>query len=103
MYHERQSRQYCLVHALNALLQRKEWTATTLDEICYSLNDSRWFNPHRFVFSSFFFSLNFFYSTMFIYRSWFGLGNYDVNVLMAALSLSDLQVSKCEFILCLFV
>lgn len=40
---------------------------------------------------------------MFIYRSWFGLGNYDVNVLMAALSLSDLQVSKYEFVLCLFV
>ncbi|KAK5973506.1 hypothetical protein GCK32_012963 [Trichostrongylus colubriformis] len=48
MYHERQSRQMCLVHALNALFQKPQFTSESLDEICYSLNESRWFNPHRF-------------------------------------------------------
>ncbi|KJH40649.1 hypothetical protein DICVIV_13391 [Dictyocaulus viviparus] len=47
MYHERQSQQMCLVHALNALFQKPQFTAKSLDEICYTLNDSRWFNPHR--------------------------------------------------------
>lgn len=49
MYHERQTKQMCLVHALNALLQRKVYDATTLDEICYGLNESKWFNPHKYV------------------------------------------------------
>ncbi|WKY16169.1 hypothetical protein Q1695_001113 [Nippostrongylus brasiliensis] len=71
MYHERQSRQMCLVHALNALFQKPQFTAESLDTICYSLNDSRWFNPHR---------------------SMIGLGNYDANVLMSALALHDYQV-----------
>ncbi|WKY16170.1 hypothetical protein Q1695_001113 [Nippostrongylus brasiliensis] len=70
MYHERQSRQMCLVHALNALFQKPQFTAESLDTICYSLNDSRWFNPHR---------------------SMIGLGNYDANVLMSALALHDYQ------------
>ncbi|VDO94066.1 unnamed protein product [Heligmosomoides polygyrus] len=71
MYHERQSRQMCLVHALNGLLQRPHFTPEALDEICYSLNDSRWFNPHR---------------------SMLGLGNYDANVLMSALAMHDYNV-----------
>ncbi|VDO73827.1 unnamed protein product [Haemonchus placei] len=73
MYHERQSRQMCLVHALNALFQKPHFTSESLDEICYSLNESRWFNPHR---------------------SMLGLGNYDANVLMSALAMYDYQVSK---------
>ncbi|KAK6061893.1 hypothetical protein COOONC_00431 [Cooperia oncophora] len=72
MYHERQSRQMCLVHALNALFQKHHFTSESLDEICYSLNDSRWFNPHR---------------------SMLGLGNYDANVLMSALAMYDYQVN----------
>uniref|UniRef100_A0A0K0D6V3 ubiquitinyl hydrolase 1 n=1 Tax=Angiostrongylus cantonensis TaxID=6313 RepID=A0A0K0D6V3_ANGCA len=73
MYHERQSRQMCLVHALNALFQKPQFTSHSLDEICYALNGNRWFNPHR---------------------SFFGLGNYDVNVLMSALDKYDFKVSK---------
>lgn len=72
MYHERQSKQMCLVHALNALFQRPQFTSELLDEICYTLNGSRWFNPHR---------------------SFFGLGNYDVNVLMSVLDKYDFQVA----------
>ncbi|KAK5985670.1 Josephin domain-containing protein [Trichostrongylus colubriformis] len=71
MYHERQSRQMCLVHALNALFQKPQFTSESLDEICYSLNESRWFNPHR---------------------SMLGLGNYDANVLMSALAMHDYQI-----------
>ncbi|PAV69824.1 hypothetical protein WR25_26068 [Diploscapter pachys] len=71
MYHERQTKQMCLVHALNALLQRKAYDAATLDEICYGLNESKWFNPHK---------------------SWVGLGNYDVNVLSVALEREGFQV-----------
>jgi josephin len=43
------------------------WQAD-LDAICYSLNPSTWLNPHK---------------------SWLGLGNYDVNVLTAALHTKD--------------
>ncbi|CAJ0610180.1 unnamed protein product [Cylicocyclus nassatus] len=75
MYHERQTRQMCLVHALNALFQKPQFTAETLDEICYSLSDKRWFNPHR---------------------SMLGLGNYDVNVLMSALGMYDYQRIRFE-------
>ncbi|CAJ0566344.1 unnamed protein product, partial [Mesorhabditis spiculigera] len=41
-----------------------------LDVICYGMNESRWFNPHK---------------------SWIGLGNYDANVLMAALGLHNME------------
>nr|CDJ86148.1 Machado-Joseph disease protein MJD domain containing protein [Haemonchus contortus] len=76
MYHERQSRQMCLVHALNALFQKPHFTSESLDEICYSLNESRWFNPHR---------------------SMLGLGNYDANVLMSALAMYDYQDNNRYF------
>ncbi|SPP86671.1 blast:Josephin-like protein [Drosophila guanche] len=71
IYHERQSRQLCALHALNNLFQgRDPYTKSELDEYCYSLTPRSWLNPHR---------------------SWFGWGNYDVNVIMYAL-----QQHHCE-------
>ncbi|XP_017156142.1 josephin-like protein [Drosophila miranda] len=71
IYHERQSRQLCALHALNNLFQgRDPYTKSELDEYCYILTPRSWLNPHR---------------------SWFGWGNYDVNVLMYAL-----QQHHCE-------
>jgi len=64
-YHERQVKELCLLHALNNVFQSSEaFTQADLDAICYRLNPSTWLNPHK---------------------SWLGLGNYDVNVLAAAL------------------
>lgn len=91
LYHERQSRQLCALHVLNNLLQvndswnacsldffnsihysqEKAFTKAQLDEICLQLTPSYWMNPHR---------------------SPLGLGNYDVNVMIAALQLRNLQV-----------
>jgi len=64
-YHERQSKQLCALHALNNLMQdRHAFTQQALDDICQRLSPDAFINPHR---------------------SMLGLGNYDVNVLMAAL------------------
>ena len=69
IYHERQSLELCLLHALNNLFQKMVFTKSDLNSACNSLApDSPWLNPHR---------------------SWIGLGNYDVNVLSAALSTQD--------------
>jgi len=65
LYHERQSYQLCALHVLNCLLQRREFSKAELDVICKRLAPGAWINPHR---------------------SAFGVGNYDVNVIMAALS-----------------
>jgi len=71
IYHERQSRQLCALHVLNNLLQEKAFTKAQLDDICTQLApDNQWWNPHR---------------------SPLGLGNYDVNVMMAALQGKDCQ------------
>uniref|UniRef100_A0A183BLX4 ubiquitinyl hydrolase 1 n=1 Tax=Globodera pallida TaxID=36090 RepID=A0A183BLX4_GLOPA len=64
IYHEKQKKQLCLLHALNNLFQREEFGRQELDEICEKFDDSKWFNAHR---------------------SWIGLGNYDANVLLCAL------------------
>ncbi|KAL8176237.1 PREDICTED: josephin-2 [Gekko japonicus] len=64
LYHERQRLELCAVHALNNVLQERLFTQEAADEICKRLApDARW-NPHR---------------------SFLGTGNYDVNVIMAAL------------------
>lgn len=67
IYHERQSKQLCALHALNNLFQSPEtFKKQDLDAICDELApDSRIFNPHR---------------------STFGLGCYDVNVIISALA-----------------
>ncbi|XP_059179656.1 josephin-2-like [Physella acuta] len=65
LYHERQVKELCALHALNNLLQTKQaFTKKDLDDICNRLSPGTFINPHR---------------------SMLGLGNYDVNVLMAAL------------------
>lgn len=65
IYHEKQSKQLCALHTLNNLFQNsKAFTKEELDNLCYQLTPNSWINPHRSV---------------------LGLGNYDVNVIMAAL------------------
>lgn len=71
IYHEKQRLQFCLIHTVNNILQKNEFTAAKMDEICYEFNESKWFNPHK---------------------SWIGTGNYDANILMAALQKHDLKV-----------
>lgn len=73
IYHERQSKQLCALHALNNLFQDpRAFKKQDLDAICKELSpESRIFNPHRSI---------------------FGLGCYDVNVIISALSDRDYDV-----------
>lgn len=72
IYHERQRKQLCALHVLNNLLQEKDaFTEAQLDQICTELTPSKFMNPHR---------------------SMLGLGNYDVNVLTAALQTRNLNL-----------
>ncbi|XP_014233181.1 josephin-2 [Trichogramma pretiosum] len=64
IYHERQVKELCALHALNNLFQERGYSKQELDQICYSLSPDVWINPHK---------------------SLLGLGNYDINVIMAAL------------------
>ncbi|XP_063701900.1 josephin-2 [Culicoides brevitarsis] len=74
VYHERQQRELCAMHALNNTFQEKVFTKEFLDEICLQLTpDTNWLNPHR---------------------SMFGLGNYDINVIMSAVQ----RKKNCEAI-----
>jgi len=73
IYHEKQSKQLCALHTLNNLFQKPDaFTKSQLDELCLRLSPGNWINPHR---------------------SMFGLGNYDVNVVMAAL-----QTAQCDLV-----
>jgi len=65
VFHEKQSKELCLLHSLNNLFQDPDaFRQSDLDGICYELSPENWINPHK---------------------SMLGLGNYDVNVLTAAL------------------
>lgn len=65
-------KELCALHALNNLFQKGDaFLKNELDTICYSLAPKVWFNPHK---------------------SLLGLGNYDVNVVMAALQNKGYQV-----------
>ncbi|XP_030750566.1 josephin-1 isoform X1 [Sitophilus oryzae] len=65
IYHEKQIRELCALHALNNLFQDKNaFSKNELDQICHTLSPEYWINPHKSV---------------------IGLGNYDVNVIMSAL------------------
>lgn len=57
-------KELCALHALNNLFQERDFSKQELDQICYSLSPDVWINPHK---------------------SLLGLGNYDINVIMAAL------------------
>lgn len=71
IYHERQVRELCALHALNNLFQQKEcFTKAELDIICHTLSPDNWINPHKSV---------------------LGLGNYDINVIMKALQKKDCE------------
>ncbi|XP_013140625.1 PREDICTED: josephin-1 [Papilio polytes] len=71
IYHEKQVKELCALHALNNLFQmRNTFSKSELDSICSRLSPNVWINPHR---------------------SMLGLGNYDINVIMAAL-----QKKGCE-------
>merc|ERR1719242_440915 len=59
------------MHSLNALFQRKEFDVADMDAICTQLAPDKLINPHR---------------------SLFGTGNYDANVLMAALDRKGVDV-----------
>ncbi|XP_065174036.1 josephin-1-like [Atheta coriaria] len=69
IYHEKQVRELCALHALNNLFQGINlFTKAELDVICQTLSPDVWINPHRSV---------------------LGLGNYDINVIMKALQDRD--------------
>lgn len=71
IYHEKQVRELCALHALNNLFQEKEcFTKSELDVICHTLSPDNWINPHKSV---------------------LGLGNYDINVIMKALQKKDCE------------
>ncbi|XP_043283133.1 josephin-2 [Venturia canescens] len=70
IYHERQVKELCALHALNNMFQERCFNKQELDQICYGLSPDVWINPHK---------------------SFLGLGNYDINVIMAAL-----QKRGCE-------
>lgn len=72
IYHERQTRHLCGLHALNNLFQRSGmFSKAELDEYCTTLTPRSWLNPHR---------------------SWIGWGNYDVNVIMYAVQQRSREV-----------
>ncbi|VEN37573.1 unnamed protein product [Callosobruchus maculatus] len=65
IYHEKQIKELCALHALNNLFQARDaFTKEELDYICHSLSPDNWINPHKSV---------------------LGLGNYDINVIMKVL------------------
>ncbi|XP_037793831.1 josephin-1-like [Penaeus monodon] len=65
IYHEKQIKELCALHSLNNLFQDGgAFAKSELDNICYALSPDNWFNPHK---------------------SLLGTGNYDINVIMAAL------------------
>ncbi|OQV14407.1 putative Josephin-2 [Hypsibius exemplaris] len=71
IYHEHQVKQFCALHALNNLFGESCFTKKSLDDICERLAPTKgWGNPHR---------------------SFFGFGNWDVNVVMVAV-----QSKNCE-------
>lgn len=71
IYHEKQVRELCALHALNNLFQCKDFfTKSELDEICNNLSPDNWINPHK---------------------SMLGIGNYDINVIMKALQSKDCE------------
>uniref|UniRef100_A0A182FCW8 ubiquitinyl hydrolase 1 n=1 Tax=Anopheles albimanus TaxID=7167 RepID=A0A182FCW8_ANOAL len=48
MYHEKQQRELCALHALNNLFQDKNsFSKSQLDEICQTLSPNEYINPHR--------------------------------------------------------
>jgi len=72
IYHEKQVKALCALHALNNLFQKPTFTQKDLDFICQDLSPDTWLNPHK---------------------SWIGLGNYDINVITTALQAKYLDMT----------
>ncbi|KAG8036156.1 hypothetical protein G9C98_004736 [Cotesia typhae] len=47
IYHERQVKELCALHALNNLFQERGFSKQELDQICYGLSPDVWINPHK--------------------------------------------------------
>ncbi|CAL8102247.1 unnamed protein product [Calicophoron daubneyi] len=75
IYHEKQSRMLCALHALNNVLQDKIFSKNSLDEIADNLCPSALLNPHK---------------------NFLGLGNYDANVLVLALQQCGYDIVWCD-------
>ncbi|VDP84226.1 unnamed protein product [Echinostoma caproni] len=75
IYHEKQSKMLCALHALNNVLQDKIFSKSSLDDIANTLAPSKFVNPHR---------------------NFFGLGNYDANVLVLALQQCGYDIVWCD-------
>eukprot|EP01084_Bolivina_argentea_P083773 151658_1 len=71
LYHEKQQWEMCLLHSINSLLQKHEFTSKQLNSICKELSPNKLINPHR---------------------SMFKTGNYDANVLIMALNKMNIDV-----------
>merc|ERR1712154_537744 len=71
LYHEKQQLELCLLHAINALLGRSVFSTKSLDAICKELAPDKLINPHKSILQT---------------------GNYDANVLMAALGKENITV-----------
>ncbi|KAJ7568794.1 hypothetical protein O6H91_01G048700 [Diphasiastrum complanatum] len=80
IYHERQQLQLCLLHALNNLLQAKEFTRLELNEIADGLSKAGIEESSQFT------------SIVFKQHRNVITGNYDVNVLIAALESRGMDV-----------
>ncbi|EFA81486.1 hypothetical protein PPL_05474 [Heterostelium album PN500] len=72
IYFEKQSLKLCGLHTINNLLQYRAYTRSELEHIAYDLDQTKkWINPHK---------------------NFFGLGNYDANVLIVALNRKGFEV-----------
>lgn len=70
IYHEKQVKELCALHALNNLFQEKKYTKAILDELCVELSPQEFLNPHRSI---------------------LGRGNYNINVIMKAVQLNGYE------------
>lgn len=72
IYHEKQMKEMCALHALNNLFQERFFTKKLLDDLsnalCAEQSSDSWINPNKSV---------------------LGTGNYNVSVIMRAVQLKD--------------
>uniref|UniRef100_A0A8C6F964 Josephin-1 n=1 Tax=Monodon monoceros TaxID=40151 RepID=A0A8C6F964_MONMO len=77
IYHEKQRRELWALHALNNVFQDSNaFTRDTLQEIFQRLSPNTMVTPHK--------------------KSMLGNGNYDVNVIMAALQTKGYEAVWCD-------
>ncbi|XP_067931857.1 josephin-2-like [Watersipora subatra] len=71
VYHEKQVKELCAIHSINNLLQAKVFEKKDFDKLSDALSPNTFLNPHRSI---------------------LGTGNYDINVIMAALQSQGLDL-----------